>query len=432
MKLFFAISFLATAVCFAAQETPLEIDLKAVDRLLQQFEKQSKDKVFKEQIRIAKQELQTLRNGVQKGLITNVVPPVMKLQKRLRGYPQQQALQSTINTLSKIIVSQNVFKVSSHREFGIQIVELVAPEGIFYFQIPDDVGEGEPYSYSLRTFAAGTSDVEKAENEKQLAAYKLFIASNPIQVGPSSKQLQVTSAAAAPEIVLKTQEDFEVLKSKIAVIRPIAETQTQSQPAQSASELEVDTQPPPEPVIDIDIPHLLFQVSSVNQAGRLLEVRGPFDGNASNTDVRVNGTPMPVIAESLRKVIAMNANLIGTMEVRIAENDRKVHCVYKNVDLRNWASAFKLESGVNGALTIQLNSSPKLTSPIVIAIQNKSPEVVNVQGGSFQYLTVNPNDLNETGTATLSRILTGMHPAPFQIDTRLDTTNTFATCQPPD
>lgn len=432
MKFFFAIFVLGATVCYAAQETPLETDLKAVDRLLQQFEKQSKDKVFKEQIRIAKQELQTLRNGIHKGLITNVAPPVMKLQKRLRGYPQQQALQSTINTLSKIIVSQNVFKVTSHREFGIQIFELSAPEGIFYFQIPDDVGEGEPYSYTVRTFAAGPSDLEKTENEKQLAAYKLLIASTPLQAGPSAKQLQVTSAADAQEIILKTQEGFEVLKSSIAVTKQIPQTQTQSQPVEAASELEVDAQPPVEPVIDIDIPHLLFQVSPVNQAGRLLEVRGPFDGNASNTDVRVNGTPMPIIAESLRKVIAMNPNLLGNLEVRIAEKDRKVHCVYKNVDLRNWASAFKLESGANAALTIQLNSSPKLTSPVVIALQNKSPEIVNVKGGSFQYLTVSPNDLNETGTAILSRILTGMHPAPFQIDTRLDTTNTFATCQPPD
>jgi hypothetical protein len=432
MKFFLAFFFLAATVCFAAQDTPLETDLKAVDRLLQQFEKQSKDKVFKEQIRIAKQELQTLRDGIHKGVITNVLPPVIKLQKRLRGYPQQQALQSTINTLSKIIVSQNAFKVTSHREFGIQIVELSAPEGIFYFQLPDDVAEEEPYSYSVRTFAAGTSDLEKAENEKQLTAYKLFIASNPIQPGPTAQRLQVNSAAAAQEIALKTQEGFEVLKSKIAVTKQVLQTQTQSQPVETSTELEVDTQPPAEPVIDIDIPHLLFQVSTVNQAGRLLEVRGPFDGNASNTDVRVNGTPMPIIAESLRKVIAMNANLIGRLEVRVAEKDLKVHCVYKNVDLRNWASAFKLESGANGALTIQLNSSPKLTSPVVIALQNKSPEIVNVQGGSFQYLTVNPNDLNETGTATLSRILTGMHPAPFQIDTRLDTTNSFATCQPPE
>jgi hypothetical protein len=432
MKLFIAISFLAATVCYAAQETPLETDLKAVERLLQQFEKQSKDKVFKEQIRIAKQELQTLRNGVRKGLITNVAPPVMKLQKRLRGYPQQQALQSTINILSKVIVSQNVFKVTSHKEFGIQIFELSAPEGIFYFQIPDDVGEGEPYSYTVRTFAAGSSDLEKTENEKQLGAYKLLIASNPLQAGPSAKLLQVTSATAAQDIILKTQEGFEVLKSKIAVTKQLPQTQTQSQPVEAPSELEVDTQPPAVPVIDVDIPHLLFQLSTVNQAGRLLEVRGPFDGNASNTDVRVSGTPMPIIAESQRKVIAMNPNLLGTLEVRVAENDRKVYCVYKNVDLRNWASAYKLESGANAALTIQLTSSPKLTSSVVIALQNKSAEVVNVQGGSFQYLTVSPNDLNESGTATLSRILTGMHPYPFQIDTRLDTTNTFATCQPPE
>jgi hypothetical protein len=432
MKILFVIFFLAATSCFAAQETPLETDLKATDRLLQQIEKGTKDKVFKEQIRIARQELQTLRDGVHKGFTTNVLQPALKLQKRLRSYPQKLPLQSTINSLSKIIVSQNAFKVTSHREFGIQIVELSAPEGIFYFQIPDDVAEGEPYSYSLRTFAAGASDLEKAENEKQLAAYKLFIASNPIQAGPSAKQLQVTSAATSTQIVLKTQEDFELLKSKLAVTKQALQTQTQSQPVAAASELEVDTQPPAEPVIDIDIPHLLFQLSSVNQAGRLLEVRGPFDGNASNTDVRVNGTPMPIIAESLRKVIAMNPNLVGALEVRVAEKDKKVHCVYQNVDIRNWASAFKLESGANGALTIQLNSSPKLTSPVLIAVQNKTPEVVNVQGGSFQYLTVNPNDLNDTGSVTLSRILTGMHPALFQIDTRLDTTNSFTTCQPPD
>lgn len=432
MKLSFAIFILMATACFSAQESPIEMNLKAADRLLQQIEKQSKDKVFKEQIRIAKQELETLLNGVHKGLTTNVLPPLLKLQKRLRGYPQQLPLQSTINSLSKIIVSENAFKVTGHKEFGVQIVELSAPEGIFYFQIPDDVAEGEPYSYSLRTFAAGQSDLDRAENEKQLAAYKLLLASNLIQAGPSSKQLQVASASATPDIVLKTQEDFEVLKSKIALTKQLPQTETQSQPVQTASELEVDSQPPVEPVVDIDIPHLLFQLASVNQAGRLLEVRGPFDGNASNTDVRVNGTPMPIIAESLRKVIAMNPNLLGSMEVRVAENDKKVHCIYKNVDLRNWASAFTLQTGANGALTIQLNSSPKLTSTVVIALQNKSPEIVNVQGGAFQYLTVNPNDLNETGTATLTRILTGMHPAPFKIDTRLETSNLFSTCQPPE
>ncbi len=432
MKIFFAIFALSATVCFSAQETALEIDLRTADIQLQQIEKQSKDKVFKEQIRIAKQELDMLRNGVHKGLTINVVQPLLKLQKRLRGYPQQEKLQPTINSLSKIIAGQGAFTVTSHKEFGLQIVELIAPEGIYYFQIPDDVSEGEPYTFSVRTFAAGPSDVERRENEKQLAAYKLLMASMPVQTGPSSKQLQIASAPASVEVILKTPEDFEVLKSKIAVTKQNPQTETQSQPVQTASELEVDTQPPAEPVIDIDIPHLLFQLSSVNQAGRLLEVRGPFDGNASNTDIRVNGNPMAIIAESPRKAIATNPNLVGRMELRIAEADKKVHCVYKNVDVRNWASVSTLESGANAALTIQLNSSPKLTSPVVIAVQNKSPEIVNVQGGSFQYLTVNPGDLNETGSVTLTRILTGMHPAPFRIDVRLDTTNLFSTCQPPE
>ncbi len=434
MKLFFAIFVLSATVCFSAQETPLETDLRTTDRLLQQIEKQSKDKIFKEQIRIARQEFERLLDGVHIGITTNLVQPLLKMQKRLRGYPQQEKLRPAINLLSKIISGQGAgaFTVKSHKEFGLQIIELIVPEGVYYFQIPDDIGEGEPYTFSVRTFAAGPSDLQRAENEKQLAAYKLLLASMPIQAGNSSKQLQIGSAPAVAEILLKTPEDFEVLKTKIVVTEQNIETQTQSQPVKTTSELEVDTQPPAEPVIDIDIPHLLFQLSTVNQAGRLFEVRGPFDGNASNTDIRVNGNPMAIIAESARKAIAVNPNLVGRMELRVAEDDKKVYCVYKNVDIRNWPSASTVQSGANAVLTIQLNSSPKLTSPVVIALQNKSPEIVNVQGGSFQYLTVNPSDLNETGSVTLTRILTGMHPAPFRIDVRLDTTNSFAICQQPE
>jgi hypothetical protein len=431
MKVFFVIFSLLATVCFAVQESVLEANLKATDRMLQPIEKQSKDKIFKEQIKVARRELETLRNGVHKGLTANVVPPLLKLQKRLRGYPQQDKLQSTINNLSKILSAQNVFNLTSHKEFGVQILELSAPEGVFHFQIPDDVTEADHYTFSVRTFAAGPSDLERAENEKQMAVYKLWLASVPIQAGPTARQVQVPSAPAAPEIILRTQENFEVLKSKIAVTQQAPKTEPQSQPVQTSSELEMDTQPPAEPVIDIDIPNLLFQLSSVNQAGRLLEVRGPFDGNASNTDIRINGTPSAIIAESPRKVIALNPNLVGPMELRVAENDKIAHCVYKNVDLRNWASASTLETGANAALTIQLNSSPKLTTPVIIALQNKSPQIVNVEGGQFQYLTVKPADLNDAGAVTLSRILTGMHPAPFKIDVRLDTTNSFSTCQPP-
>lgn len=432
MKLFFAIFFLLATVCFSAPESPLETDLKSTDRLLQQVEKQSKDRIFKAQIKTAKRELQAVRDGVHKGLVTNVVPSLLRLQKRLRGYPQQDKLKNALNYLSKIVATQGLFTVTGHKEFGLQIFQLSAPEGIFYLQIPDDVIQGETYTFSVRTFAAGPSDLERIENEKQMAAYKLSLASMPIQALGTAKQVQVVSAPAAAEIILKTPEDFEVLKSKIAVTKQNPKAEVPSEPAPASSELEIDTQPPHEPVLDIDIPNLFFQLSSVNQAGRLLEVRGPFDGNASNTDIRVNGSPALIVAESLRKVIALNPNLLGAMELRVVENDKKVRCVYKNIDIRNWASASNLQSGANAVLTIQLNSSPKLTSPVVIALQNNSPQIVNVEGGSFQYLTVNPNDVNDAGSVTLSRILTGMHPAPFKIDTRLDTTYSFSTCQPPE
>ncbi len=432
MKLYFTIFFLLAAVCSAAQETQLEADLKLGERQLQQIEKQSKDRVFKEQIKSAKKELEGIREGVHDGLLRSAIPPLLHLQKRLRTYPNQDQLQNTLQHLSKIVASQGAFSVSEHKEFGIQIVELSGPEGMIYFQIPDDLVEGDPFTLSVRMFAAGSSEIERAENEKLLSAYKLEVVSLPVQISSSSQQVQVVSAFAVTEIVLKTVEDFEVVKSTITVAPQTASEKTPSEDRQNPSELEIDTHPPREPVIDIDIPHLLFQLPTINQAGRLLEVRGPFDGNAANTDIRINENPATIVAESPNKVIAMNPRFFGPMKIRLVENGRKVRCVYKNVDLRSWASASNLASGANAALTIQLQSSPKLTSPVVIALQNITPQIVSVQGGSFQYITVNPAELNESGSITLSRILTGMHPAPFQIDARLDTTYLFSTCQPPD
>ena len=61
-------------------------------------------------------------------------------------------------------------------------------------------------------------------------------------------------------------------------------------------------------MIDVDIPHLLYQLPSLNQAGRFLEIRGPFDGVAENTALSINKNGTFIVAESPRKMIAFQSS----------------------------------------------------------------------------------------------------------------------------
>jgi hypothetical protein len=230
---------------------------------------------------------------------------------------------------------------------------------------------------------------------------------------------------------MKKQEGFEALKSSLNFSKRTDATKGSVETPQT-SELEADTHPPQELVVDIDIPHLLYQLPTVNQAGRFLEIRGPFDGLAENTNLSINKNGAYIVAESQHKMIAVNPRLTGSIEIRLVEGEKKLRCRYTNVDIRNWASVETLASGANANLTIQLDSATDLKKPLIIAVENKTPEIISLENGDFQYITVEPRMMNETGSLTTNRKLTGMHPAQFRIDARLDTTNLFSICDQPE
>ena len=425
------IAVLLGACCFSAAQTSQESDIQIAERLLEQVEKQTQERIAKDKLKNARKELENLRNKVHQGRAGNIVLTLLSFQKRLRSYPQQEILQKTHLQISKILASQRVFRTARRKEFGMEIIELSVPEGRFSFYLPDDVKQTNSFTYSVQVQPFGLTDLDRAENEKTLSTYRIEFASRQLSISTTIQQVSVGSAPATAEAVIRTLEGFEAVRTGISFSTQDSMEQTQSSP-QTAGELEIDAKPPREPVIDIDIPHLLYQLPSLNQAGRYLEIRGPFDGLAETTSLSINKNGSFILAESLNKMIAFNPRLTGLLEIRLIEREKRVRCRYRNLDLRSWASVETLSSGANAVFTIQLDAPNDLSSTLFIAVENKTPEIISVENGTFQFIRVEPGMLNANGSLTVSRILTGMHPAPFRIDARLDTTYLFTTCKPPE
>jgi hypothetical protein len=433
MHLRFTIIALLIAFGFIiAAETSLETELQVTESLLEQAEKQSKDRATKDKIKNARKEMEFLARRAHTGTAGNIVLNLLSFQKRLRSFPQQEVLQKTYQQISKILVMQKAFHADRRKEFGMNVLELTAPEGRFSFYFPDDVIENDSFTYSIQLQPFGLTDADRAENQKTLSNYRVEFGSRPLSITTTLQQLSVGSSPATADAVMKTSEGFETVRSTWTFSRQSGASDASNKSAQTSGDLELDTHEPVDPVIDVDIPHLLYQLPSINQAGRFLEIRGPFDGIAENTHLSINKNGAYIIAESPRKMIAFNPRFTGRQEIRLVEQEKRVRCVYRNLDLRSWASVETLARGASAAFTIQLDAATDVRSPLIIAVENKTPDIISIENGTFQYITVDPKNLSDTGSVTLSRTLTGMHPAPFRIDARLDTTYLFANCVQPD
>jgi hypothetical protein len=432
MHLRFTIIALVIAFSFIyAAETSLETELKVAESLLEQAEKQSKDRTSKDKIKNARKEIEVLAKRAHSGTAGNIVLNLLSFQKRLRSFSQQEILQKVHQQISKILVMQKAFHADRRKEFGMDLLELTAPEGRFSFYFPDDVTENDSITYSVQLQPFGLTDTDRAENQKTLSNYRIEFGSRSLSITPTLQQVSIGSSPATVDAIMKTAEGFETVRSTCKFSKQSG-TSNASESTQTSAELEVDTHEPVDPVIDVDIPQLLYKLPSLNQAGRFLEIRGPFDGIAENTHLSINKNGTYIIAESPRKMIAFNPRFTGRHEIRLVEQEKKVRCVYNNLDLRSWASVETLARGANAAFTIQLDAATGVRSPLIIAVENKTPDIISIENGTFQYITIDPRSISEAGSFTLSRTLTGMHPAPFRIDTRLDTTYLFANCNPPE
>ena len=74
-----------------------------------------------------------------------------------------------------------------------------------------------------------------------------------------------------------------------------------------------------------------FQLPTLGLPGRPLEITGPFDGNASNTSVKIGDQELPILAESPGETIVQAPNApAGPAEIVVKEGGRDAKGTYTN------------------------------------------------------------------------------------------------------
>ncbi|HEY4491315.1 MAG TPA: hypothetical protein VI958_04905, partial [Acidobacteriota bacterium] len=139
-----------------------------------------------------------------------------------------------------------------------------------------------------------------------------------------------------------------------------------------------------------------FQTSPVCVKGGAQTVRGPFDGDASNTGADMNGGELEVVAESPRSLVYRLPERItsGPNILMVREGDTAVEFPIAILELTLTAERLTLQRGESTSFKAivsgfeNLSDSAWQSGEVLLILQNASPETVSLSGAENEALTL--------------------------------------------
>lgn len=184
---------------------------------------------------------------------------------------------------------------------GVHEIEFNLREGLVRLYLPDDMAAGDTISASIVVFPNGTSSEDKISNTRVLNGY--IIETSYIRVPVSQKTLKMNiprnTAGSSIKFALKDGSMRELSNSSVRV-------------GLSAQGSGSDRMPTP----------FDYQCPLVGQAGRFVEIKGPFDGDFATTDFQIGSKKPPVVAESPRKLVFETpVDIVGSVDLVLRERE---------------------------------------------------------------------------------------------------------------
>lgn len=157
-----------------------------------------------------------------------------------------------------------------------------------------------------------------------------------------------------------------------------------------------------------------FQFPSLGQAGRALEIIGPFDGNFKTTEIRIAGQPARLLAESQNSCVVQAPDQnFGPTEITVKEGDVEAKGSCRNLGVRLAAPKTSLLKGETTVLTVTVEGLKGIQQNVPLLLQKQG--VVSMAGGDTQTVQIRPTDVRADGTFELKRTLTGLQAGAFGV-----------------
>jgi hypothetical protein len=293
------------------------------------------------------------------------------------------------------IYAQSGSRASSQDDFGVNTTTFDTPHGNIRVYTPDDATAGDTLSGSVYAYPSGKTQKEMARNEDELNGYVVEVQSTKTHVGKKLLEWTVPAAAGgtAAYLILRDSGGKDVAQSTVPV-----------QPAK--------------PVTDTPVPSEKtgIKLPTVSQAGRPLNIPGPFDGDSKTTEVTVGGEKTDVLAESPRKTtVQAPSDSVGMQPIHVKKGNAEADGMVRNLGIKLSAPKTKLDKGETTSLTVTVRGLEDLKTDIPVDLVNHSDSVVALEGGDKQTFTVHPTDVQPGGVFTVTRTMTGREPGTFNL-----------------
>jgi len=304
------------------------------------------------------------------------------------------------------INSQANNKASTKTDWGLHTTTFETPQGKIKVNLPDDMAAGDTISGTVIAEPVGTTLDEKERNSDVLNGYVVVVKAQRKAVKKTRVIEKLLTGVAIPT----------------ALAGGVATLILEDTKGKFVAKTEIPVQPKPPAIEQPTVPTSEnFQIPGVGQTGRPFEVTGPFDGNTSNTKVKIGGKHVKVLAESPRKVVAqIPRDVVGSTEIEVKEGNVVAKDEMNNLKVSLSADRTTLHKGEGATLGVRVSGLQGLQDPVPLRLTNESPLVVNMQGGNDQVINITPAETREGDTFFTERSLTAIQTGGFNVRARVE------------
>lgn len=265
---------------------------------------------------------------------------------------------------------------------GLRTITTSTKHGTLKINLPNTLYSGDVISGTVQSEPSGTNERQTQKSQNALNNYSILINGVEWTTENSPQQLNIPNASSFT-VEIRNDSGKSVYEESVN-ISPIG-----SSPS----------------LAGLAIPSYL-------RSGYSNTIIGNFDGLANNTSVLLNNEPLTILAESPRSLICeVPDNRSGVQTLEISDNNMEQNTSINVIDMHISVDQLNLSRGESTMLHIEITGLEDLSTPVDYDIENLSPGNINLEAGNMQHITIQPNDVNASGTyindLTIRAVTTG-------------------------
>lgn len=278
---------------------------------------------------------------------------------------------------------------------GLTTAVFNLPEGIVRVYLPADIRPGDPVSGTVQAVAAGKNAKQTAKNLSELKRYLVEFdgqkfpvteATNPVQYKMNYNKL--------------LQRPLSIINSNGVTVEQLLVSCPYSSETKPATGCHIPT-------------HAL--------TASPMRINGSFDGNSSNTQCRMSGMEVAVLAESPRQCIVLfPANSAGNQTVQVKENNQP-DCEQQisGVDMQVTTGRLSLRRGERTFIRVEITGLQNLPDTAKLTLTNITTDVVEMKPSSSFVVLLAPDSV-AGGNYERSFEVQSIKPGTFTVNVDLD------------